>query len=49
MLDEAGRGVARIEARWRSLCPFGEFDTACRTLDSLLRAIAPNTRLDDAP
>ena len=44
-LEEAGRGVARIEARWRSLCPPDAFDDACTTLDTLLRALtdAPGT------
>ena len=40
VLDEAGRGVARIEAHWRSLCAPGSFDAACITLDSLLGALA---------
>jgi DNA-binding MarR family transcriptional regulator len=40
VLDEAGRGVARIERRWRSLCPPSAFDDACRTFDSLLVALA---------
>jgi DNA-binding MarR family transcriptional regulator len=40
VLDEAGRGVASIEARWRSLCPPGRFDAACTTLDHLLRSLS---------
>ena len=41
LLDEAGRGVARIEARWRERCEPGEFDRTCATLDALLRSLAP--------
>jgi DNA-binding MarR family transcriptional regulator len=41
LLDEAGRVVAQIESRWRALCPPGEFDQACRTLDGLLGALGP--------
>jgi DNA-binding MarR family transcriptional regulator len=40
LLDEAGRGVARIEAHWRALSAPGVFDAACVTLDSLLSALA---------
>jgi DNA-binding MarR family transcriptional regulator len=39
LLDEAGRAVARLEARWRTQCRPGGFDTACRTLDRLLRSL----------
>ena len=41
LLDEAGRVVAEIESHWRALCPPGEFDQACRTLDQLLNALGP--------
>jgi DNA-binding MarR family transcriptional regulator len=49
VLDEAGRGVARIEARWRSLCAASSFDAACTTFDSLLRALAPDSVPVDGP
>jgi DNA-binding MarR family transcriptional regulator len=39
LLDEAGREVARLEARWRARLPDGDFDAACRTMDLLLRAL----------
>jgi DNA-binding MarR family transcriptional regulator len=39
LLDDAGREVANLEARWRALLPHGEFDRACRALDQLLRAL----------
>lgn len=48
VLDEAGRGVARIEAHWRSLCAPSAFDDACRTFDSLLGALDPAPVPDDA-
>lgn len=41
LLDEAGRVVAEIEDHWRALCPPGDFDHACRTLDTLLNALGP--------
>ena len=41
LLDEAGRVVAEIESRWRALCPPGDFDRACRTLDQLLDSLGP--------
>lgn len=39
LLDAAGHAVARLEQRWRELCPPGTFDEACRTLDGLLHAL----------
>jgi DNA-binding MarR family transcriptional regulator len=43
LLDEAGHAVAEIEHDWRSHCPPGAFDRACKTFDDLLR------ELDDEP
>jgi len=43
LLDEAGREVARLEARWRSMIPTGEFDAACLALDKLLTALAESS------
>lgn len=39
LLDEAGREVAQLEARWRTHLPNDDFDLACRTLDTLLRSL----------
>jgi len=39
LLDEAGHVVAEIELHWRSLCPPGDFDRACKTLDNLLHEL----------
>lgn len=39
LLDEAGRTVAELEARWRSRCAPGAFDEACVTLDHLLHSL----------
>jgi DNA-binding MarR family transcriptional regulator len=41
LLDEAGRVVAEVENHWRNLCPPGEFDRACHTLDQLLNSLGP--------
>ena len=41
LLDEAGRVVAEIESQWRALCPPGDFDRACSTLDELLNSLGP--------
>jgi DNA-binding MarR family transcriptional regulator len=39
LLDEAGRAVAELEARWRAHCRAGSFDASCTTLDKLLRSL----------
>lgn len=39
LLEEAGLAVARLEHRWRSHCEPGAFDSACYTLDQLLRSL----------
>jgi DNA-binding MarR family transcriptional regulator len=39
LLNEAGRAVAELEARWRAALGPGEFDAACRALDRLLRTL----------
>jgi DNA-binding MarR family transcriptional regulator len=41
LLERAGLAVARLEQRWRSQCPPTTFDTACSTLDQLLRSLEP--------
>jgi DNA-binding MarR family transcriptional regulator len=41
LLERAGLAVARLEQRWRSRCPPTAFDTACDTLDQLLRSLEP--------
>ena len=40
LLEFAGREVAALEHRWRSLLPAGEFDRACRAFDQILRSLA---------
>jgi DNA-binding MarR family transcriptional regulator len=39
LLEAAGQAVADIEQRWSEQLPPGAFDTACRTLNSLLAAL----------
>jgi DNA-binding MarR family transcriptional regulator len=46
-LDAAGQAVAELEERWRRKVPRGDFDAACRTLDTLLAALADAE--DDQP
>jgi DNA-binding MarR family transcriptional regulator len=44
LLDEAGHMVAEIEEHWRSLCPPGAFDQACKTFDDLLEVFNDEPR-----
>lgn len=44
LLAEAGRAVAELEQRWREQLPEGNFDRACRDLDTLLDALDEGRR-----
>lgn len=44
LLDAAGRRVGEIEAEWRGRLPNGQFDRACRALDTLLSDLGKTRR-----